>query len=49
MIFIIDYGLAKKYRDQSREHKKGLYGTARFASMNAHAGLFSECHRNEFN
>lgn len=42
-IFLIDYGLAKKYRNSSGEHipfKEGgkLVGTARYASINSHLG-----------
>lgn len=45
LIYIIDFGLAKKYCDQkTRQHvpfreNKGLTGTARYASVNAHLGL----------
>jgi len=44
-LFLIDYGLAKKYRDsRSRLHisyreDKNLTGTARYASINAHLGI----------
>uniref|UniRef100_A0A5K3F632 non-specific serine/threonine protein kinase n=1 Tax=Mesocestoides corti TaxID=53468 RepID=A0A5K3F632_MESCO len=44
-LFIIDFGLAKKYRDvRSHRHipykeHKALTGTARYASINAHAGI----------
>jgi len=44
-VYIIDYGLAKKYRDaKTLEHipykdGKALTGTARYASVNAHVGL----------
>ena len=42
-IFLIDYGLAKKYRTSSGQHvpfKEGgkLVGTARYASVNSHLG-----------
>ncbi|VDN09948.1 unnamed protein product [Dibothriocephalus latus] len=44
-LFIIDFGLAKKYRD-ARTHRhipyrenKALTGTARYTSINAHAGI----------
>jgi casein kinase 1 alpha len=44
-LFIIDFGLAKKYRDsRTRVHipyrdNKNLTGTARYASINAHMGI----------
>uniref|UniRef100_A0A5S6R1S2 non-specific serine/threonine protein kinase n=1 Tax=Trichuris muris TaxID=70415 RepID=A0A5S6R1S2_TRIMR len=44
-LFLIDYGLAKKYRDsRNRQHipyrdDKSLTGTARYASINAHLGV----------
>lgn len=44
-LFLIDLGLAKKYRDsRSRQHiiyreDKNLTGTARYASINAHLGI----------
>jgi len=43
-LFLIDYGLAKKFRDnRTRQHiayrvDKNLTGTARYASINAHSG-----------
>ena len=44
-LFLIDFGLAKKYRDsRSKQHipyreDKNLTGTARYASINAHLGI----------
>ncbi|CAL0316851.1 unnamed protein product [Lupinus luteus] len=44
-VYIIDYGLGKKYRDlQSHRHipyreNKNLTGTARYASVNTHLGI----------
>ena len=44
-VYIIDYGLAKKYRDlQTHKHilyreNKNLMGTARYASVNTHLGI----------
>lgn len=45
MVYIIDFGLAKKYRDaRSHQHipyreNKNLTGTARYASINTHLGI----------
>ena len=45
LVYIIDFGLAKKYRD-SKIHQhipyrenKNLTGTARYASINTHLGI----------
>jgi serine/threonine protein kinase len=44
-IFVIDYGLAKRYRDPyTHRHilyreKKGITGTVRYASVNTHIGI----------
>ena len=43
-IFLIDFGLAKKYVDENNKHiknkeKKGLTGTARFVSLFTHKGF----------
>ena len=45
-VFIIDFGLSKKYRDSQMLHipykdKKSLTGTARYASIYAHKGVES--------
>ena len=45
IIYIIDFGLSKKYRDaKTHQHipykeNKNLTGTARYASINAHLGI----------
>ena len=45
VVYVIDYGLAKKYRDaKTHQHipyreNKNLTGTARYASINAHLGI----------
>jgi serine/threonine protein kinase len=45
MVYIIDFGLAKRYKDpRSNEHipyrdGKNLTGTARYASVNTHLGI----------
>lgn len=44
-LYLIDFGLAKRYRDRNtKQHifyrkDKNLTGTARYASMNAHLGI----------
>ena len=44
-VYIIDYGLSKKYRDpKTHQHipykeNKALTGTARYASINTHLGI----------
>lgn len=44
-VFVIDFGLSKRYlHPHTGEHipmkqNKGLIGTARFASVNAHLGI----------
>lgn len=45
-VFIIDFGLSKKYKNKARQHstmipaggRKSLVGTPRYASRNSHAG-----------
>jgi hypothetical protein len=45
VVYVIDFGLAKRYRDpKTGEHipykdNKSLTGTARYASVNAHLGI----------
>lgn len=43
-LFIIDFGLARRYKGASGEHisyklNRGMIGTARFASVNSHSGV----------
>jgi len=43
-LFMIDFGLARSYKDANGKHipikdNKGLIGTARYASINAHLGV----------
>uniref|UniRef100_A0A8R1DW40 non-specific serine/threonine protein kinase n=1 Tax=Caenorhabditis japonica TaxID=281687 RepID=A0A8R1DW40_CAEJA len=44
LVYIIDFGLAKRYRDSKARHigyreNKNLTGTARYASINTHRGI----------
>ena len=44
VLYIIDFGLVRQYRDKDLKHiaykeNKGLIGTARYASVNAHLGI----------
>ncbi|ULT84490.1 hypothetical protein L5515_019119 [Caenorhabditis briggsae] len=44
LVYIIDFGLAKRYRDSKAQHigyreNKNLTGTARYASINTHRGI----------
>jgi len=43
-VYMIDFGLAKKYLDKNNDHiayrdNKDLTGTARYASINTHLGI----------
>lgn len=43
ILYLIDFGLAKYFRDTNGNHipmmdKKGIIGTARYASIGAHLG-----------
>lgn len=43
-VYVIDFGLSKKYLDQNNNHiseeiNKGLVGTARYTSINSHKGF----------
>ena len=44
IIYLIDFGLSKKYRDSKYQHiayreNKNLTGTARYASISTHLGI----------
>ena len=52
LVYIIDFGLAKKYRDaRTNAHipyreNKNLTGTARYASIHTHVGIGKKYARN---
>jgi len=54
LVYIIDFGLAKKYRDgRTHQHipyreNKNLTGTARYASVNTHLGIGMKVQRLRF-
>ena len=44
VLYMIDFGLSKYFKDTNQKHipwveKKGIIGTARYASINAHLGI----------